>query len=255
VPVVSEDPRPDYPSTGYSSAEESWSTPPAFPPYKEANIKLCHATSAEGVYKENRTGERFRFSYIPGVVEPLRVYLPGRNSCFFWGNPNYQGGHRLLTEAEQQLYQEECPRVVQKYTKNNNLLFPPLPNPPGARLISDIRCAEYDRYLCVNFDDNRPWPFVTKLSDNKLVVSSYLPLPSICRYIKHRFLEWAAAEGHLSGQRFFVDLWSPEAIAVICDPTKDNHPRAKLIRDWERKRAEEAANPTPKRKRKRVRHT
>jgi hypothetical protein len=256
VPVVSEEPRPIYPTTDYSSAEESWSTPPPHPVYKEANIKLCRATSVEGVYKENKTGARFKFTIIPGVTEPLRVYLPGRNSCFFWENPNYQGGHRVLTEIEQLFYRVESSSIIQAYTKDNSLLYQPLPDPPGVKLISDIHFIEYNRKLGVILKDNRPWPFVSKLlPDHNLVINSYLPLPGIAKYVEHRYLDWIAADGHLGDQEFFIDLWSPEALVASADPTKDNHPRAQLIRDWEEKWAEQLANPTPKRNRKRNRST
>jgi len=75
-------------------------------------------------------------------------------------------------------------------------------------------------------------------------------LPNIIRYTKIRYQEWLFAGGEDSGEKFFVDLWAPEALKAIADPNKDTHPGAQLLRDWDKvKHEEKNQGPTPKRKR------
>jgi hypothetical protein len=47
-------------------------------------------------------------------------------------------------------------------------------------------------------------------------------------------------------------LWDTKALEAIVDPSKDTHPGAQLLRDWNKVKLEEKKQgPTPKRKRKR----
>ncbi len=54
------------------------------------------------------------------------------------------------------------------------------------------------------------------------------------KYTKIRYQEWLFAGGEDSGEKFFVDLWDPKALEVIVDPSKDTHPGAQLLRDWDK---------------------
>jgi len=74
----------------------------------------------------------------------------------------------------------------------------------------------------------------------------------IVKYAKIRYQEWLFAGEQDSGEEFFIDLWDPKALEAIMDPSKDTHPRAQLLRDWNKAKEEEKKQgPTPKRKRKR----
>jgi hypothetical protein len=45
-------------------------------------------------------------------------------------------------------------------------------------------------------------------------------------------------------------LWDPKALKAFADPSKDTHPGAQLLRDWDKaKQKEKDKDPTPKRKR------
>ena len=55
---------------------------------------------------------------------------------------------------------------------------------------------------------------------------------NIFRYTKIRYQDWLFAGGEDSEEKFFVDLWDPKALEAIVDPDKDTHPRAQLLRDW-----------------------
>jgi hypothetical protein len=75
-------------------------------------------------------------------------------------------------------------------------------------------------------------------------------LPHIIKYIKISYQEWLFAGGEDSGENFFVDLWDPKALKAFADPSKDTHPGAQLLRDWNKaKQKEKDKGPTPKRKR------
>jgi hypothetical protein len=74
-------------------------------------------------------------------------------------------------------------------------------------------------------------------------------LPHIIKYIKVRYQEWLFAGGEDSGKNFFVDLWDPKTLKAFTDPSKDTHPGAQLLRDWNKaKQKEKDKGRTPKRK-------
>jgi len=55
---------------------------------------------------------------------------------------------------------------------------------------------------------------------------------NIVKYTKIRYHDWLFAGDEDSGEKFFIDLWNPKALEAIEDPDKDTHPRAQLLRDW-----------------------
>jgi len=65
VPVVSEDPRPYYPTTDYSSEEGSWSDISTTTPYQERNI--YKTTAPEETYRELAGDRDFIFVSIHQV--------------------------------------------------------------------------------------------------------------------------------------------------------------------------------------------
>jgi hypothetical protein len=77
VPVVTEDPKPHYPATDYSSEEESWSDTTTTTPYQEKNIFKIHCP--EGAYIEVGGDKVFIVTYLPGLRNPIRAYKPSRN--------------------------------------------------------------------------------------------------------------------------------------------------------------------------------
>jgi hypothetical protein len=84
VPVVSEDPKPYYPTTDYSSKEGNW-----------PNLSITsHPEGTKG-------GTQRKYSTNPNYQASLN-------------KPYY---HRVLTEAEQRAFEEEAPKVIQAYTK------------------------------------------------------------------------------------------------------------------------------------------
>jgi hypothetical protein len=203
VPVVSEDQEPYLPTTDYSSAEESLTTPPYYISYKEVNFKLCTTTSRVGYYKEKGTERTFRLSYFPRVEGPIRIFnLHCTDDCLLH-IPSSQDGHRLLTLVEE-CYKVESESIIQTFTKpkDSSLLHLQLLKPPGTKLI-------FDRELRFNLNDSRSWPFIIKeLPDSGTIINSYLSAPDIAKYTKHRYLDWVAAGGQKGNQEFFIDLWS-----------------------------------------------
>ena len=122
MPVFSEDPRPYYPTTDYSSEEGSWSDTSTATPYQERNIYKTHYP--EGTYREVAGDRDYIFTDIPSLRNPIRAYKPHRNSLnHYSNNPNYQASlykpyyHRVLTESEQRAFEEEAPKIIQTYIK------------------------------------------------------------------------------------------------------------------------------------------
>jgi len=83
-------------------------------------------------------------------------------------------------------------------------------------------------------EDSRPIPFKVIKEGNRWKPN----ILNIIRYTKIRYQEWLFAGGEDSGEEFFVDLCYPKAVESIEDPTKDTHPRAQLLRDWEKAKEE-----------------
>jgi hypothetical protein len=153
VPVVSEDPRPYYPTTDYSSEEGSWSDISTTTPYQERNIyKTAHP---EGAYRELAGDKVFIFTYIPGLRDPIRAYKPHRHCLnHYSNNPNYQASlykpyyHRVLTAAEQRAFEEEAPKIVQTYNKPKEEDLAPISLVSSERFateISEIKFCQFDK--------------------------------------------------------------------------------------------------------------
>jgi len=248
VPVVSEDPKPYYPAIYCTSEDSSWSDTSTTTPYLERNIFETHCP--EGTYIEKVGSGVFIITYLPGLKNPIRAYKTPRNhSRRYSENPNYQASlnrsyfHRVLTKAEQRAFEEEAPKVIQAYIKPREEDLAPA---SGDRIkISEI--FRFNRTFHFRLDDNRPAPIKSiKVGKGKWISN----LPHITRYIKIRYQEWLFAGGEDSGENFFVDLWDPKALKAFADPSKDTHPGAQLLRDWNKaKQKEKDKGPTPKRKR------
>jgi hypothetical protein len=118
----------------------------------------------------------------------------------------------------------------------------------SATEISEINFYHFDKTLHFRLEDNRPVPF----KSIKVKGGWKSNLPCIIKYTKIRYQEWLFSGGEDSGEKFFIDLWEPKALEAIVDPSKDTHPKAQLLRDWNKvKEGEKKQGPTPKRKRKR----
>jgi len=247
VPVVSEDPKPYYPAIYCTSEDSSWSDTSTATPYQERNIFETHCP--EGTYIEKVGSGVFIITYLPGLKSPIRAYKTPRNhSRRYSENPNYQASlnksyyHRVLTEAEQKAFEEEAPKVIQAYTKPKEEDLAPA---EGDR--DKISKIKFGRNLYFRLEDNRPAPIRSIQVGEGLWGSN---LPNIIRYTKIRYQEWLFAGGEDSGENFFVDLWDPKALKAFADPSKDTHPGAQLLRDWNKaKQKEKDKGPTPKRKR------
>jgi len=149
VPVVSEDPRPYYPTTDYSSEEGSWSDISTTTPYQERNIyKTAHP---EGAYRELAGDKVFIFTYIPGLRDPIRAYKPHRHCLnHYSNNPNYQASlykpyyHRVLTAAEQK------GKIIQTYIKPKEEDLAPVSLVSSERLtteISEIKFCQFNKHF------------------------------------------------------------------------------------------------------------
>jgi hypothetical protein len=248
VPVVSEDPKPYYPAIYCTSEDSSWSDTSTTTPCLERNIFETHCP--EGTYIEKVGSGVFIITYLPGLKHPIRAYkTPRNNSRRYSENPKYQASlnrsyfHRVLTKAEQRAFEEEAPKVIQAYIKPREEDLAPA---SGDRIkISEI--FRFNRTFHLRLDDNRPAPIKSiKVGKGKWISN----LPHITKYIKIRYQEWLFAGGEDSGENFFVDLWDPKALKAFADPSKDTHPGAQLLRDWNKvKQEEKDKGPTPKRKR------
>jgi hypothetical protein len=251
VPVVSEDPRPYYPTTDYSSEERSWSDISTTTPYQERNIFKTFAP--EGTYRELAKCRDFIFTYIPGLRNPIRAYKTHKlNPTEYSNNSNYQASlnkpyyHRVLAETEQRALEEKAPKIIQTYTKPKEEDLAPVTGQPLATLISEITFCHFDKELHFKLEDNRSIPLKVIKERNRC--KSYIL--NIVRYTKIRYQDWLFAGGEDYGEKFFIDLWDPKALEAIEDPDKDTHPRAQLLRDWNKvKEEQKQQGPTPKRKR------
>jgi len=248
VPVVSEDPKPYYPAIYCTSEDSSWSDTSTATPYQERNIFETHCP--EGTYIEKVGSGVFIITYLPGLKSPIRAYKTPRNhSRRYSENPNYQASlnksyyHRLLTEVEQRAFEEQAPKVIQAYIKPREEDLAPARG--DSIKISEI--FRFSRTFHLRLEDNRPAPIKSiKVGKGKWISN----LPHIIRYIKIRYQEWLFAGGEDSGENFFVDLWDPKALKAFADPSKDTHPGAQLLRDWNKaKQKETDKGPTTKRKR------
>jgi len=248
VPVVSEDPKPYYPAIYCTSEDSSWSETSTATPYQERNIFETHCP--EGTYIEKVGSRVFIITYLPGLKSPIRAYRTPRNhSRRYSENSNYQASlnrsyfHRVLTKAEQRAFEEQAPKVIQAYIKPKEEDLAPASG--DSIKISEI--FRFNRTFHLRLEDNRPAPIKSiKVGKGKWISN----LPHIIRYIKIRYQEWLFAGGEDSGENFFVDLWDPKALKAFADPSKDTHPGAQLLRDWNKAKQEEKdKGPTPKRKR------
>jgi hypothetical protein len=200
----------------------------------------------EGAYIEKVRSKVFIITYLPGLRSPIRAYkTPRNNSRRYSDNPNYQASlnmsyyHRVLPEAEQRAFEEEAPKVIQAYTKPKEEDLAPAEGDRGK--ISKI---SFGRNLYFRLEDNRPAP----IRSIKVEGGWTSNLSNIIRYTKIRYQEWLFAGGEDSGEKFFVDLWDPKALKAFADPSKDIHPGAQLLRDWNKvKEKEKNRGPTPMR--------
>jgi hypothetical protein len=246
VSIVSEDPKPyyPYPAIYCTSEDSSWSDISATTSYQERNIFETHCP--EGAYIEKVGSKVFIITYLPGLRSPIRAYKTPRNhSRRYSDNPNYQASlnksyyHRVLTKAEQKAFEEEAPKVIQAYTKPKEEDLAPAEGDRGK--ISKI---SFGRNLYFRLGDNRPVPIRSIKVEGGWISN----LPNIIRYTKIGYQEWLFAGGEDSGEKFFVDLWDPKALKAFADPSKDIHPGAQLLRDWNKvKEGEKNWGPTPKR--------
>jgi hypothetical protein len=260
VPVVTEDPKPHYPAIDYSSEEESWSDTTTTTPYQERNIYKTHCP--EGAYREVAGDKVFIITYLPGLRSPIRACKPSRNQINsvlgkyypYSNNPDYQASlhkpyyHRVVTESEQRAFEEEAPKIIQAYIKPKEEDLAPI---SGSLYFlhsstTEISKIKFGKTLNLRLEDNRPVPF----KSIKVKGGWISNLPYIIKYTKIRYQEWLFAGGEDSGEKFFIDLWDPKALEAILDPSKDTHPGAQLLRDWDKVKEEEKnQGPTPKRKR------
>jgi hypothetical protein len=152
--------------------------------------------------------------------------------------------HRALTESEQKAFEEEAPKVIQAYIKPKEEDLAPISSLYSSS--SKISQIKFGKTLHLKLEDNRPIPFKTIKVKGGWISN----LPYIIRYTKIRYQEWLFSGGEDSGEKFFVDLWDPKALEAIVDPSKDTHPEAQLLRDWDKAKQEEKNQaPIPKRKR------
>jgi len=169
VPVDSEDPRPYYSTTDYSSEEGSWLDTSTATLYQERYIYNTHYP--EGTYREVPGDRDFIFTYIPGLRNPIRAYKPHRlYSKEYSTSPNYQASlykpyyHRVLTTAEQRAFEEEAPKIIQAYIKPKEEDLAPISSSlyslySSATEISEINFYHFDKTLHFRLEDNRPVPF------------------------------------------------------------------------------------------------
>ncbi len=141
---------------------------------------------------------------------------------------------------------------LQLYTRPEFNLWarvPKLTNLHTHQTISQIPFYSLDKiFTAFKLEDTRPIPF-------KIIEATRNKGPDIRNtafYTKSRYLDWIWAGGLQSGNKFFVDLWDPEAIEAIDNADLDKHPRVRLIKEW-RKLKEQEKEPTPKKSRKRSR--
>jgi hypothetical protein len=209
-------------------------------PYQERNIFETHCP--EGACIEKVGSKVFIITHLPGLRSPIRAYkTPRNNSRRYSDNPlNKPYYHRVLTEAEQRAFEEEAPKVIQAYTKPKEEDLAPA---EGDR--DKISKFRFGRNLYFRLEDSRPAPIRSIKVGEGLWISN---LPYIIKYNKIRYQEWLFAGGEDSGDKFFVDLWDPKALKAFADPSKDTHPGAQLLRDWNKvKEKEKNRRPTPKR--------
>jgi hypothetical protein len=168
VPVVTEDPKPYYPASDYSSEEESWSDTTTTTPYEEKNIFKTHFP--EGAYIEKGGDKVFIITYLPGLRSPIRAYKTPRNHPWrYSNNPNYQASlnkpyyHRVLTESEQRAFEEETPKVIQASIKPKEEDLAPISGSCYSlySFTTEISKIKFDRNLNLRLEDNRPVPFKT----------------------------------------------------------------------------------------------
>ena len=148
--------------------------------------------------------------------------------------------HRVLTESEQRAFEREAPKVIQAYTKPKEEDLAPA----SGNSIKILEIFRFNRTFHLKLEDNRPAPIKSiKVGKGKWISN----LPNITKYIKIRHQEWLFAGGENSGEKFFVDLWDPKALKAFADPSKDTHPGAQLLRDWDKaKQKEKTKVPLPK---------
>jgi hypothetical protein len=154
----------------------------------------------------------------------------------------------VLTESEQRAFEEEAPKVIQAYIKPKEEDLAPISGSCYSLYSSttEISKIKFGKTLDLRLEDNRPIPFKTIKVKGGWISN----LPYIIRYSKIRYQVWLFAGGEGSGEKFFVDLWDPKALEAIVDPSKDTHPGAQLLRDWDKAKQEEKnQGPTPKRMR------
>jgi len=82
----------------------------------QIHYRIIYKTAhPEETYRELTGDKDLIFTYIPGIRDPIRAYLPHRHCLnHYTNNPNYQASlykpyyHRVLTEA---------PKIIQTYIK------------------------------------------------------------------------------------------------------------------------------------------
>jgi hypothetical protein len=129
---------------------------------------------------------------------------------------------------EQRALKEEAPKIIQTYIKPKEEDLAPVTGERLVTLISEITFCHFGKTLHFKLEDNRSILFKT-IKERDRWKSNII---NIFRYTKIRYQDWLFAGGEDSEEKFFVDLWDPKALEAIVDPDKDTHPRAQLLRDW-----------------------
>jgi hypothetical protein len=122
-------------------------------------------------------------------------------------------------------------------------------------LIEGVACLEY-------LSDDRPWPkslTTFKKGEPTNLDTKGFPREStqggcslqdqfdsrILQYIEHRLLDWFQALDLLEIKPkapFWIDLWDKQILDFAELKVEDNHPRARGIKQWKRKRAKQQAD-------------
>jgi hypothetical protein len=228
--------------------------------------KNYYPTLTPGLYKEASSGRLFIYKPTFGVKNPIRHYTKV-NSPYY---PNVhrplteEEEKRAVIEKQLTLEKYKKPEVIEDDSKVPTLQWLCL-KAIQTKKCSTIICGEEYKTTIKNFRlifedslvhrlgiEEHLWPIGPGIDDqcpqpcrynggNQVIKHIcegwYNTPPYITQYISFRYQDWIEAGGlelrdKLNGPRFWIDLWSEEALKFCTYPASDNHPRQLLLSKW-----------------------
>lgn len=219
------------------------------------------AFSKELHFYDNVKKENYFLWPMPGLTKPLRVS--------FWDSLKSSGYDEIysfpahvLNEEETEFVESGMMDVLEEHSKPEGKLLSDthrtiLLKGKLESLISEKKWKRINGVLCYlktdrlikYIDDDRPWPrpeiLYTKEGKN-YDIRKQRELQeqfdnNLFKYVHHRVLFFRQALYYLGipQKQFWIDLWDPHLLRCCEDPNLDYHPRAVLVRNWERKREQQ----------------